>query len=97
MNRYYAALVHRVGIRASLDQTRDDLGLGARIPRAKRRPSVGGVVQRFGTPTVSRANVCPAVDQRLSHRAMVRGCGNVQRGIPFINVVLDVFEVVSEG
>jgi hypothetical protein len=54
-------------------------------------------VQRFGASTILRANVCPAGDQRLGHRAMVRGRGNVQRGIPFINVVLDVFEVVSKG
>src|ERR1700686_3184877 len=57
----YTALVERVRVCASIDEVRDHLALGTRLPVVW--ASIGSVVKGFGAPSVAGANHGASRDQ----------------------------------
>jgi hypothetical protein len=89
------ALVDRVRVRTDIDEVRDHVALGTGI--AQVGASVGGVVERFCSSTVARANCCAAGDDHLGESPLMGGRRNVQRRVPRVDVMADRNEEVRLG
>ena len=85
-----ATVVECVGIGAVLDEIDDDLPLSTGIPAP-----VGGVVQRFGSPSVPRTNSRAACDEHLNDFWLMRGRCDVECRVTSIDVMANRHEEVS--
>jgi hypothetical protein len=87
MQRSDTTVVQRVRIRADIDEEGDDLTLCITVPRLRARTPVGGVVQRFGSPSVRCSNVGTSRDERFGEFTLIRGSRHVQRRVAGVDVV----------
>ena len=97
MQRGHAALVHGVGFRAHLDEVRNRASLPVPIPIGSTGSPVCGVVERLGTPPVPSADIGPARHEQFRESSMVRGGGDVQGGVPRVDVVMNRPKEVRVG
>jgi hypothetical protein len=87
MDRGDATLVQRVGIGAFFDEVGDHFSLSIVT-------SVGGVVERPGSPSVRGARVRAPLYEQLGYSTLLRGSGDVQCRVTAVDVVADLDEEV---
>ena len=89
MQRSHATFVQRVRIRACFDEISNYLTLFHRIPVLRAGTPVGGVMERFSSPSVPSANVGASRDERLGESSLMRGGSDVQRRVAGVYVMTD--------
>jgi hypothetical protein len=97
MQRRYAALVDRVRVGASSNEVNDHLALRIRIHIVRARPSIRGVVERFGSPPVPGANRGALPDERLGKPTVMRGGGDMQGRVARVDLVTNRDQEVGTG
>ena len=97
MQRSHATFVQGVRIRACFDEISNDVTLCHRIPVLPAGTPVGGVVERFSSPSVTSANVGASCDERIGEFSLMRGGGDMQRRVSAVNVVADRSKEVRLG
>ena len=90
-------LSNAFGIGTCFDEIGDHLALCIRIPPVAPGTPVGGVVERFGSPSVASANVGALADERLGEFSLMRGGSDVQRRVAGVDVVTDRSKEVRLG
>src|SRR5947209_897568 len=97
MQRRYTTLVERVRIRAGFDQIGDHVTLCQRIPVLRAGTSIGGVVERLSSPSVTSSHIGALSDEQLGGISLMRGCGDMQGRVAGVNVVTDRNKEVPVG
>jgi len=97
MKGRYTALVHRVRVRAGIDEVRDHIALRIRTGVLSARVSICGVVQRFGSPSVAGANRSASCDERLGDTSMMGGRCDMQGRVARVDVMTNRDEKVGMG
>jgi hypothetical protein len=89
MQRSHATLVQRVGIRARCDQIGNHRTLCNRVPVLCVGTPVGGVVERFGSASVTSAHISALRDERLGELSSIRGGSDMKSRVSAVDVVTD--------
>ncbi len=92
-----AALVHGVGTCSCFDEVTDYLTLSASTVVVRTGSPVRGVVQWFGTPSITSKDSCASRYKRLGELWLMRGRCNMQCRITRIHVVMNLNEEVRAG
>src|SRR5262249_43692665 len=94
MQRRHAAVVDGIRVSAGRDQAGDRRGLCVRIPCARARAAVGGVMKRLGAAAIAGTHIGARGDEFLCGLLPVAGGGDMQRRVAAIQVVPDLVEEV---
>jgi len=82
------------GVGTSRNQAGNSRRLRLRLPYARTRHAVGGVVKGLGATSIACADVGAENDQVPNKVFLMRGCGNMQSSIAGIDVMFDLMQVV---
>ncbi len=97
VQRCDAALVHGVGTCTCFDEVTDYLTLSASALVARTGTPVRGIVQRFGTPSVTSTDICASRYKSLGEFWLMCGGSNMQCCVTRIHVVMNLNEEVRVG
>ncbi len=89
MKRSHAALVNGVRIRTFFDEVGDHQSLPVPIRRGRTGTPICGVVERFGAPSVTSADISTSCDEEFGKFSLVRGGSDVRRRVSGVHVMMD--------
>ena len=93
MQRRHAVTIHRVGVSSNRDQVRDRFSLCDRVPMV----GVRCVVKRLRSSPVLRMAIGAARNQQFGDRAPKRRRSDVERCVPGVHVVSDLWKEKGGG
>jgi hypothetical protein len=97
MQRGHPTLILDVGIRTFFDEVSNHLILPIPSSMGRTETPICSVMEWFGTPAVTKADISPVPNERLSQFTFMRGSSDMQRRVTCIHIVMNRTKEICVG